>query len=73
MIQVEAVVYLRKIEVEAVVTLNKIGIDIETLIPALVGKSTYQSYLITTQDNPPLSELEWSDLRFGPIDGGTFN
>ena len=24
------------------------------------GKNAYQSYLDTTQDNPPLTEIEWS-------------
>jgi hypothetical protein len=73
MIQVEAIVYLKNIEVEAIVQLRKTGVEAETLVPALKGKSQYQSYLETTTDNPPLSEMEWSDSRLQPIDGGTFN
>lgn len=37
------------------------------------GKDSYQSYLDTTSDVPPLTEGAWADLRLANIDGGTFN
>ncbi len=65
MIVVESSVYLTDVEVESIINLMQMDVEVESLIPAIVGqrgKSAYESYLAITTDQPPLTEEEWAQL-----------
>lgn len=61
MIQVESIIYLKKIEVQTLVDLIKAGASVETLLPAIIGKNNYQLFQI---EHPGATIEEfWSFLQ----------